>query len=249
MSVQACADIVARADPDRFASAMTARVADREVLFPLYAFNLEVAKAPWLTKEPLIAQMRLQFWRDVLADVEAGQTPKAHEVAQPLADAIAARGVPTAPLSDMIDARLTDVEREPFEGPAPLWRYLEATSGALMVAAMSGLGHRDPDTARVLGRAQGLAAFIAARPELEAQGWRAAPDDMIAPMIDIALGDLAGLPKRFGDATPAARAAWRVPALLKRARSDAGARAAGQLGNSEFARRVGLSWRTLRGRW
>ena len=61
MTVQACAEIVHAGDPDRFASAMTAPVADREVLFPLYAFNLEIAKAPWMTQEPIIAQMRLQF--------------------------------------------------------------------------------------------------------------------------------------------------------------------------------------------
>ena len=50
MSVEACAALVARGDPDRFLSAMAAPVAARAVLFPLYAFNLEVAKAPWLTQ-------------------------------------------------------------------------------------------------------------------------------------------------------------------------------------------------------
>ncbi|MBV7378494.1 squalene/phytoene synthase family protein [Maritimibacter dapengensis] len=244
MSVQSCAEMVEANDRDRFASAMTAPVPDREVLFPLYAFNLEVAKAPWLTQEPLIAQMRLQFWRDVLDEVEAGEVPRAHEVALPLAEAIRARHIPLAPLHQMIDARAADIEREPFETPAHLWAYLENTAGALMVAAMAGLGHRAPDQARVLGRAQGLATFLTARRELAALGWVAVDDAMLPGMVETALADLSGLPRRFGEATPAARAASRVPAILKRARGDLDAAP-----ESDAARSFGLAWRTLRGRW
>ena len=73
MSLQACADLVQRGDPDRFAAAMAAPVAARKVLFPLYAFNLEVARAPWVTEEPMIAEMRLQWWRDALGEIGGGR--------------------------------------------------------------------------------------------------------------------------------------------------------------------------------
>ena len=85
MSVQACAEIVQRGDEDRFRATMAAPVAAREVLFPIHAFCLEVAKAPWVTKEMMIAEMRLQFWRDVLQEKIEGKVPRAHEVAAPLA--------------------------------------------------------------------------------------------------------------------------------------------------------------------
>ena len=68
MSIQACANLVARADPDRFAAAMSARLQARKKLFPIYAVAAEVARAPWMTKEPVIAEMRLQWWRDSWAD-------------------------------------------------------------------------------------------------------------------------------------------------------------------------------------
>ncbi|MEL7216333.1 MAG: phytoene synthase, partial [Pseudomonadota bacterium] len=45
MSWTACAELVRTGDPDRFLAAMTASVEGRARLFPLYAFNLEVAKA------------------------------------------------------------------------------------------------------------------------------------------------------------------------------------------------------------
>ena len=65
MTVAACAAIVQRADPDRFLAVMAAPVAVRARLFPLFAVNVEVARAPWVTQEPLIAQMRLQWWHGI----------------------------------------------------------------------------------------------------------------------------------------------------------------------------------------
>ena len=81
----ACAQLVERGDPDRFAAAMAAPVRARAVLFPLYAFNLEVARAPWLTQESMIAEMRLQWWRDALEEIRAGGLVRRHEVVTPLA--------------------------------------------------------------------------------------------------------------------------------------------------------------------
>ncbi len=66
MSLAACAALVERGDPDRFLAVMAAPAWARARLFPLYAFNLEVARAPWVTEEPMIAEMRLQWWRDVV---------------------------------------------------------------------------------------------------------------------------------------------------------------------------------------
>ncbi len=42
MTIQACAELVARGDPLRFRATMAAPLAAREALLPLYAFNLEV---------------------------------------------------------------------------------------------------------------------------------------------------------------------------------------------------------------
>ena len=39
------------------------------MLFALFAFNLEVARAPWVTQQPMIAEMRLQWWCDALDEI------------------------------------------------------------------------------------------------------------------------------------------------------------------------------------
>ena len=95
MSVAACAALVERGDPDRFMAVMAAPVALRVRLFPLYAFNLEIARAPWVTTQPMIAEMRLQWWRDVVAE----PAPRAHEVVGPLHGVIQAAGLPFVHLS------------------------------------------------------------------------------------------------------------------------------------------------------
>ena len=90
MSLQACAELVHRGDPDRFLATMACPLAAREVLFPLYAYNVEVSRAPWVTEEPMIAEMRLQYWRDVADEIGQSRPPRAHEVAQPLSQVVAA---------------------------------------------------------------------------------------------------------------------------------------------------------------
>lgn len=245
-ALNACAEMVERGDPDRFAAAMTARLSERVLLWPLYAFNLEVARAPWVTKEPIIAEMRLQFWRDTLAEIEAGQGPRAHEVAAPLYALHEERGLPLAALSEMIDARRVDIAREPFTNPEALWSYLGQTSGALMWASVAALGGTDEAEARALGSAQGLANWLLAQPALYEGGWQASEETVLLPLLDPALAALNT--GTFGHAAPAARAAWRAKGILTRAKANPAAIGQGALGGSEFARRTALLLRTIRGR-
>ncbi|MGL5008394.1 MAG: squalene/phytoene synthase family protein, partial [Paracoccaceae bacterium] len=164
MSVDACAALVQRGDPDRFAAVMAAPVAVRGRLFVLYAFNLEVARAPWVTAEPLIAEMRLQWWRDVLVGPR-----RAHEVAGPLHDLIAEAALPVEVMDRLVAARLWDIGRDSHADQATLDAYLEDTGAGLRWIAAKAAGAGEA-AARDLGWATGLAAYLRAVPELEARG-------------------------------------------------------------------------------
>ena len=72
MSAQSVAGLVRRRDPDRYLSARSASTSARRHLFALYAFNSEVARAAWVTDEPMIAKVRLQFWRDAISAIYKG---------------------------------------------------------------------------------------------------------------------------------------------------------------------------------
>ncbi|SMH57344.1 squalene/phytoene synthase family protein [Maritimibacter sp. HL-12] len=251
MSLAACAEIVSRGDPDRFLAAMAAPPEARERLFPLYAFNLEVARAPWVSPEPMIGQMRLQFWRDVLAEIGAGDAPRAHEVVRPLAEVLRETGLPVAPLDDIVRARWTDLERAPFADAAALDAYLDATSGQLMWASVTALGGGVAleAPARAVGRASGLANWLMAVPELEARGWPARPEGL-AGLITRARAELAAArATRFGPGLPAIRAAWRAAAVLARAARRPAAIASGELEGAEITRRGSLLVKSLTGRW
>jgi len=253
MSVDACAALVERGDPDRFAAVMAAPVAVRGRLFVLYAFNLEVARAPWVTKEPMIAEMRLQWWRDVVAEAGAGKPARAHEVAGPLASLIREAGLPVDVADRLVEARRWDVYREAFEDRAAFDAYLEDTGGGLMWLAGRALGAGAGDEAalRSLGRAAGLAGFLRAVPELEARGRVPLSDGRPTAVAALARDGLAWIAqaragvRRVGPARAATIAAWQADGLLRLAAAEPERVADGRLHLSEFARRWGL----LRAGW
>ena len=164
----ACAAMVERADPLRFRAAMAAPVAARRILFPLYAFNLEVARAPWVTQEAMIAEMRLQWWRDVCEEISEGRPVRRHEVATPLAAAVTAAGAKL--LDDLVAARRWDIYRDAFEDTAHFDQYIDQTAGTLMWVAASSLGQADEGVVRDAAYGAGVAAWLHAIPELVEQG-------------------------------------------------------------------------------
>src|SRR5918997_2221302 len=82
------AALARRHDPDRFLCALFAPAPRREALFALIAYNHELARAREAARNPLIALMRLQWWRETVADAAAGKPPRRHEAAAPLHAAI-----------------------------------------------------------------------------------------------------------------------------------------------------------------
>jgi phytoene/squalene synthetase len=256
MSLDACADIVRRGDPDRFLATMAAPVEARARLLPLFAFNVEVARAPWVSQEPMICEMRLQWWHDALTEIAEGAKPRAHEVVSPLAEAMRVAQVPVDPLQALVTARMWDVHRDPFEDRDAFDRYLDATAGGLMWTAARSLG--TPASAegavRSHGWGAGLAAFLRAIPELEARGRRPLPDgrpEAVAALAQegLARASLARAARIPAAAVPALRTGWRSRYALQQAARDPAAVAEGRLGESEFARRATLLWLSLSGRW
>src|SRR5215471_2113760 len=90
-----CLDQVRRFDRDRYLTALFAAPAARGDLMALYAFNLEVAKTRETVREPMMGLVRLQWWRDCIAEIYAGGARR-HQVVQPLADTIRRHGLDRA---------------------------------------------------------------------------------------------------------------------------------------------------------
>ena len=247
---QACAAIVDKGDPDRFASAMAAPVAVRERLFPLYAMNVEVSRAPWVTEEPMIAEMRLQWWRDALAEIAEGGEVRRHEVVTPLAEVLSTEQAVL--LDDLVLARRWDAYHDAFEDESAFRAYIDQTAGHLMWVAAQSLGATGEQAVRDIAFGAGVAAFLRAVPELEARGRVPLIDGRSDAVRLLAEGALAQLRrgKRTGmarAARPALWPAWQAEGLLKQVISDPRRVADGTLGLSEFQKRAGLMRRALLG--
>lgn len=246
MSVDACAALVERGDPERFAALMAAPVAARGVLAVLYAYNLEIARAPWVTKEPMIAEMRLQWWRDIVAEAAAGKPARAHEVAGPLSALLAENRVDAAVLDRMAEARRWDIYTDAFADEAALDAYLEDTAAGLTWASAQALG-AGPGTeaaVRAHGWAMGLANFLRAVPELESRGRIPLLDgraEAVAALAQRGLDRLAaGRGKVPAAVRPALIACHMAAPLLAQVVRDPQRVADGAMEVSEFTRRWGL---------
>jgi phytoene/squalene synthetase len=163
--IKACAGMVERGDADRFRTVMGAPVTARPVLFALYAFNVEVARAPWVTQEPMIAEMRLQWWRDVLEEISEGKTPRRHEVVTPLSKILTPGDAKM--LDELVAIRRWDIYKDAFEDAAHFERYIDQTSGHLMLVSARRLGTCDEKVVRDVAYAAGVAAWLQAVPKLE----------------------------------------------------------------------------------
>ncbi len=174
-ALSTCAEIVRRHDPDRFLAALFAPPTRREALFALYAFNHELARAREAVREPMLALIRLQWWREVVEG-----TAKRHEVATPLSAAIAQGLLLPADLLGMIDGREAETQEAiPDRGA---WHdYLAATAGGVMVAAGRALGAEGAMLARlrVLGTVHGIAGQLRNLPALARAGRVLVPQDVL----------------------------------------------------------------------
>jgi 15-cis-phytoene synthase len=153
ISSMSCENIVRSSDPDRYFATLFAPAEKRPLLFALCALNHELGHVAEAAREPMMAEIRLQWWRDALEEARAGK-PRGHDVLQGMADVFAQADVPAAMLDAMIDARSFDASHGTFADMTALEAYADATSGNLMRTAARILG--DDGSADILAREAGI---------------------------------------------------------------------------------------------
>ncbi|HJW41341.1 MAG TPA: squalene/phytoene synthase family protein [Rhizomicrobium sp.] len=179
MSAQSIADLVRRSDPDRYLSALFAPAKMRSRLFALYAFNIEIARVADTVREPMMGEIRLEWWRETLAGARQG-VPRRHDVAEALTDLFAATSLPQEPFEAMLAARAFDSSSDAFADRSAVEAYCDATSGNLMRLAMRILGGEADDAARPAGIAYALAGIVRSLPHQTARHKLFLPLDLMA---------------------------------------------------------------------
>lgn len=128
-------------DEDRWLAAGYAAGEARRRLLALYAFHAELARIPAMVSEPLLGEMRLQWLRDALRDLRAGEAVSGH----PVFEALAATDLLAAPAADALGqainarARLLYAE-DPFRDADDLADWLMRAESYLDRLAVCALG-------------------------------------------------------------------------------------------------------------
>ncbi|HLZ67634.1 MAG TPA: phytoene/squalene synthase family protein [Aliidongia sp.] len=176
-------ELVRRHDHDRFLASLFLRADRRPAVWALLAFNLEIARVREVVSQPIIGQIRLQWWRDAIDEIYTGKPPRRHEVVEPLAAAIEAHRLTRTHFVALIDGREFDLGDEPPATLAALERYLEKTSSRLIDLQLEILGVEAPaafEAARAVGVAWGLVGLARALPFHAAHGRLYLPADLMA---------------------------------------------------------------------
>jgi phytoene synthase len=204
-------------DPDRWlTSRFVADASARADLAALYLYDHELARARRAASTPLLAEIRLTWWREALDEIFAGDPVRHHPTAQALGEAVRRRNLPRAPLEEMIDGQIAALDTPTFDGDAAL-AWADAVEGSAAGLAAMILDPAAPvPAAAPAGRAWGLALLLRAG---------LAERETVAGVLATALADARAAgrsltPKSFPAALPARLARFaltgRAPGPLRR---------------------------------
>ena len=186
-------DLVRGVDRDRFLATLFAPEPARSDLLALLAFDHELARTRTVTREPMLARIRLEWWREAVVEAAGGGKPRAHPIVESLSETVRRHGLAPETLVALIDAR-----EEEIEGPLDVLR----AGHALADLQLAVLGIEDAPT-RQAARAVSAAWLMGEGPEraallAEARALRPEVDSAVLPIVLPALS-LGGM------------GAWRKP--------------------------------------
>lgn len=189
-------DTVRSADRDRFLAALFAPEPARTGLMALLAFDHELGRAHAVTREPLLAEIRLQWWREAATEAAGSGKPRAQPVVESLSETARRHGLLPERMIALIDARAEEIE-----GPLDVVR----TGAAFADLALAVLGVDDATT-RKAAHAVAAAGLMGEGEERRALLLEA----RAAGKVDLAALPIL-LPARLLDRP---MAAWRKPLAL-----------------------------------
>jgi phytoene synthase len=179
-------DIVRRAarngDFDRYLAALFVAEPARDDLMALIAFNAEVAQIADRVSEPGLGEIRLQWWRDGLDALRAGEGTD-NPIADALGPIVAKQSDMVPLLKGLIDARSFDVAGGQMPDMQALRAYLHKTAGTLYLMGVRLLAGRDIEAENAVadaGLAFGFTGLMRALPVHLARGRLFLPRTLLA---------------------------------------------------------------------
>jgi phytoene synthase len=171
-------DLVRGADRDRFLGALFASEPARSGLLALLAVDHELARTRMVTREPLLARIRLEWWREAVTEAAGSGKPRAQPIVESLSETLRRCRLSPHGLLALIGAREDEIE-----GPIDIVR----AGHALADLQLAVLGV-DDDASRRAARAVSMARLTEAGPVrdaliAEARAVRREVDPMALPVL------------------------------------------------------------------
>lgn len=169
--------LVRRVDEDRWLASRFAPAPVRERLTAIYAVNYEVARTAEIVSEGALGDIRLEWWREALAEIRDGKPPRSHPALVTLHRTLKRREA-AAIFEEIIAARSKDLEPAPFMTWDALESYIDATAGGVMRLAIEASGAPGGEAGAFVlpaARAWGYAGLLRAAPYWRAKSRSAVP--------------------------------------------------------------------------
>ena len=160
---------LSRMDRERYLTALMAPHGVQGALLALIAYNQELAHATFGVSEPMIGQIKLQWWIDAMPRIFAGDGPN-HPVAQALAGAGDVLASQQEALQKLAEARTFELEEGSPQSLDALIRYAEASGGDLQRIWAAVLSPEHEETAHLVGTAWALIGLMRALPYTKDKG-------------------------------------------------------------------------------
>ena len=180
-----CAQEVRRHDWDRYLFTLFAPADVREDLYTILALNTEIARIPDMVSEPLLGQIRLQWWQDSINKIYAGSSDgiQGHYIFEHIPRVILERGLSKSLFDQLFEARASEFSSSPPKNEQALVDYVFGTSSTLNILLLETIGEKIgfEDKAGEVGIAWGLTGLIRALPKLAKQGRFPLPTSLITP--------------------------------------------------------------------
>ena len=184
--------------------AVFAPVCHRDALFALLAFDLELAKTRTVVSEPLLGEIRLQWWQDAIDKIyEApGQVPVGNPILEAVKNTLIDYQLPRPMVNGIIDGYVGDLWIEAPDSSDIIIDYAQATSGnltRLMLHVLEENPLADDHPATTAGNAIGVAWGISGYLNSGRN-----PPELKAPLSELMAANLAEaralrrqIPKRY----------------------------------------------------
>ena len=158
-------------DRDRFLCSIFTSEEERNGLFAILAFNLEIAKTREMVREGLLGEVRLQWWRDTIELIYSDPENSLNDgmVASALSSVIRKFKLSRGFFDQLIDTRSKDLFVRHIEDETELYDYTYGTSATIcllfleiLCPASCSLSHDKIEAAKSIGVAWALTGILRA---------------------------------------------------------------------------------------